>query len=275
MSNPTCVRCGRPTPDGYACHQCASELAGAIKEASGHAEDAWTVIARQARYGGGFRASHDRPLPVDLAAAEQLAVAENTIGTWARHVAEEAGAQPPTSLAGAARWLATQVGWLRGRPEAGEAFDELHDACRVLVRLVDRPGGEGLRLVGMCDCGRILYARHGRNEVECKPCGLRWDVDESQAILRGALDERLVTAAEAAHLAAYLDTDRGSEQIRKLVNKWASRGELVAHGEVRIEPDPADPDGSEQVIRSYRFGDIAERLARAPRRAVRVAEMGA
>lgn len=285
---PNCVRCGKPTSDGPVCHRpCALSLTQELTEAAGNAEDAWTVIARQARYGAGARGGREQPLPVDLTASDRYAIAENVIGTWARHVVETRRTElparrptigplcelphdcrhgscdaiqrrrPPAQLTEAARWLATQTGWLRMRPEAGEAFDELHDACHVLQRLVDRPGTAGLRLVGMCDCGRILYAPHGRDVVQCKAsnCGASWHVDRSQAILRAALDERLVTAAEAAHLAAWLNTDRTQQQIRKLINAWSSRGQIIAHGEIDSEP-------------TFRFGDVAERLARTPRRSV-------
>jgi hypothetical protein len=210
-------------------------------------------------------------MPVDLAASAKLRPIENTIGTWARHVAEEARQTIPPPVwpsfnrtAAAARWLSLHVDWLRGRPEADEAFGELHDACRELVRLIDRPADR--ELVGMCDCGKVLYAPHGRTEVTCPvpTCELRWDVAESRAILRRALDGKLVTAAEAARLGQYLDTDRTQEQIRKLINAWSSRSLIVAHGEIDAEP-------------AFRFGDVSERLARTPRRtaARETAEMGA
>lgn len=333
MTAPLCVRCERPTPDGYACSTCASELAGALREASGHAEDAETVIARQTRYGSGGRggsvvadpfeseidedprrnpvtvfgwaASIERPaagalrpgaFPANLAASRAYAVAENVITTWARHVDEEGGgelpARPPIAgpvcehecghvtcraiqrppapigLGVITRWLARQIGWLRTRPEVREAFDELHDACSILVRLVDSPAG-GDRLVGMCDCGRILYAPHGRDVVQCRAsnCGAKWNVTESQQILRDALDQRLVTAAEAAHLGAYLDTDRSVKQIRRMVAMWVLRGRLAVCGTV---PGLPDKDGLPTRLPTYRFGDIASLMAGATRRTARV-----
>lgn len=305
-----CVRCGRPLTDAAnICRPEAQELADALLAAAGHAEDAETVIARQTRYSGAARATRERPLPVDLTAASRYAIAENTIGTWAQHVVEERGTElparrptlgplcelplgcghdsceaiqrriPPARLADAALWLAGQIDWLRKRPEADEAFDELHDACGVLARLVDRPGGAGMRLVGMCDCGKILYAPHGRDVVQCKAsnCGASWNVTESQQILRDALDERLVTGAEAAHLGAWLDTDRTQKQLRALVDVWARRRVLTAHGEVAEphRPRATCEEACELIwdwIPTYRFGDIAARIATTPRRAARAAE---
>lgn len=320
MTAALCVCCGKPVPDtAYACSSCALRLAESLREASGHAEDAWTVIARQARYGGaggarkaepepavtaedarrnpvttfGWAASVEKPrasalvaepMPGDFDAAARLGDVGNVVTTWARHVCETRGMElparrpllgplcdggiecghascagvrhrrPPSALGEAAAWLATQVEWLRKRPEAREAFDELHDACGMLRRLVDRPASD--RLVGMCDCGKVLYAANGRTVVQCRErtCGMTWHVDRSQQILRDHLDEQLLTAAEAARLAVHLDGgDRGVEQIRKLINAWSARGQIAAHGRYDGEP-------------SYRFGDVASRLAQTPTR---------
>jgi hypothetical protein len=316
-----CVCCGKPMPDqAYACHRCAQGLAQALNTVAGHAEDAWTVIARQARYGGAggarkiepepvetaadarrnavtefaWAASIERPargalraepMPPDLSASDRLATVANVVTTWARHVCELRGVElparrpllgplchggtegclhrscadirhrrPPSALGEAAAWLAGQVDWLRKRPEAGEAVDELLDACAILARLVDSPASAVL--VGVCDCGTTLYAPPWRSVVECpdKRCKLRWDVEKSRDILRDALREKLFTAAEAAHLAAYWD-ERTSEQIRKLISMWVrpERRLIEAHG--RLGEDPL-----------YRFGDVIDRLARTPTR---------
>lgn len=130
MADPTCVRCGRPTADGYACHDDALRLAQALQSAAGHAEDAWTVIARQARVGrtGGARAAEPEPAPTeedlrrnavtafgwqasverptagalrpepgpaDLGASDRLRAIGNTMTTWARLVAEATGMEIP------------------------------------------------------------------------------------------------------------------------------------------------------------------------------------
>lgn len=290
MSAP-CVRCGQPMPDvAFVCRPEASALAQRLREAFGHLEDAEAVITRQVRYGAGSRGGSDEAPGPDLAAAARLARIENTIGTWTRHVLEERQTtipawtltvgpscaqgwcghascreiryQPrPSELAHACAWLASEVEtWLRMRPEADQAFAELESACDDLARLVDRPAET--ELVGMCDCGRTLYAVEGRTVIRCPQitCRLLWNVAESRDILRRALDAKAVTAGHAARLAQYLDTDRTQEQIRKLINSWSSRGQLLAEGETE--------DGEP----TFRFGDVAERLARTPRRAAREAE---
>lgn len=305
MSENLCVRCGRPTPDqASACGHCASGLADALAVAAGHAEDAEAVIARQARYGGGGgNSGHSDGLTFDptrsrkfeavklaadgwvsiLLAGEPFPAWRRTAGplcpplrTGVRCPHSSCAAirvtMPPSTLARQFSWLSGHLSALRVHPAAAEAFKELHDACDQLARLVDVPADD--ELVGMCDCGKVLYAPHGRRTVQCpeQTCKLRWGVAESRDILRRALDGKLVTAAEAARLGQYLDTDRTQQQIRALINKWAQRVLIEAHGHV-IEDDGVDDEGvpRTRTMPTYRFGDVSERLARTPRRAARAA----
>lgn len=287
MTAAQCVRCGRPLNDAaLVCHADAQKLAETLLAAAGHAEDAGTLGERGARLGAGAHGGGDTPLP-DLTRSARYARATNAITTWARIAAEETHRRPrwrnaagplcpptgtrcehgsceairrrtpPDPVALAAAWLAQQTGWLRAHPAAGEAFADLEQACADLARLVDVPPDR--ELVGMCDCGRVLYAEHDQAYVTCPhpTCRLRWGVTESRDILRRALRDKLVDAADAARLAAHWD-ERTSDQIRKLVNAWSSRGQLVAHGGIGGEP-------------AYRFGEIVDRLARTPRRERRAA----
>jgi len=264
---------------------CAQELAQALTTAAGHAEDAEAVIARQARFGTGSRGGSGDRLP-DLTRSAEFDRIAGTVGTWGRAVTEDTRRRPhwrplagplcpptgqrcehwsceavrrreaPPALALELAWLAGQTGWLRKHPAAGEAFADLHAACDDLARLIDRPPVD--ELVGMCDCGKVLYAAHGKTVVRCPvtTCKLRWNVATSRDILRRALDDKLVTAADAARLGQYLDSDRTQEQIRKLINAWSSRALIMAHGEIDAEP-------------VFRFGDISGRLAATPRRTPR------
>lgn len=301
MSTAECVRCGRPLSDAaFVCHADAQKLAETLLAAAGHAEDAWTVIARQARYGAGSRGGSDGGLPANLRASREYLHADVTAAGWARILVEEGYASPPprwrpavgplcpprrpgheppgpghgwrcehgsctairdrtppAQLAQALGWLAAHTEQLRHHPAAAEAFRDLHLTAQALERLVDRPAG-GDRLVGMCDCGKILYAPHGRDVVRCRACGAKWNVTESQEILLGHLDGKLVTVPEALDMAGWLDTDRTREQIRKLVTKWIGHGLLVAHGQVAGGDDAQWP--------TYRFGEIRLRLAETPRR---------
>lgn len=165
---------------------------------------------------------------------------------------------PPPPLARETAWLARQADWLRKHPAAGEAFSELHDACDQLARLVDGPADRAL--VGICDCGRRLYALDGRTAVQCvgPTCKLVWDVNESRQILRKHLGDKLVTIAEAARLSMYLDSRRTQDAIRKLLASRAASGQLAAHGIIDGEP-------------VYLFAEAAAVLASIPTRERRIA----
>lgn len=298
-----CVRCAKPMADqAYVCRADAQSLADDLLKAAGHAEDAEAVIARQVRYGnGGQGESGDGSHDPDLIAARRLGAFRNTIGTWARVVTEETGRQPRwrpmagplcphaigpcdhdscasirrrlpgPALSLETAWLSRRVDFLRKHPAAGEAFRELHDACSQLERLVDRPV-ENRHLVGICDCGKVLYAPWDWTVIQCKErnCGATWNLSDGQDILLRHLDDKLMTASEATRLAGHLDAERTQDGIRKLIDKWAQRSEILAHGQVMREPTAAelkaDPELTEVAVPTYRFGEIRNRLAATPRR---------
>lgn len=314
MTQNDCVICGRPAPDGWACVACAvdrpRQLLAEIQDMLPAALD---VAHRQARHGtsAGGSGKPGSALPLDLGATARLDGVRTALTTWARHIAEIRGVEipdPPTvepvrgptcarpyacdhescrtvrephraisDAEHAAAWLAAHCEWMRHRPQCAEFLEDVEAAHRI-IRSIAEPGQHRV-IVGLCDCGKTLYAIAGRQTVTCKDCQLTWDVDDSRDALRGHLDDRLVTAAEAAHLAGFLDTDRTGEQIRKLVNKWSERGLLTRHGDVRLKHQHRDGCRAGcatvmDVIDTYRFGDISDRIATTPRRA-QAAEMGA
>lgn len=268
MSDNLCVCCEtRPTPDGYACTGCAAkavEQLAEIADLAPIAQDVAHGLIRRGRGGAGGSGKADSRSPIDFDASEGLGAVRNALTTLARDIAETAqiastGSTHPDPLMRACSLLSGAMEWVRHavdghEPWAIRTFAEIDTCAREMRRLTDGPRERDL--VGMCDCGRVLYAAHGRTVIQCpeRRCQLVWHVERSREILRRALDERLFTAAEAARLAVHLDGgDRSTEQVRKLINAWSARSLIVAHGLIEGEP-------------TFRFGDIADRLARTPRR---------
>jgi hypothetical protein len=244
----TCAICTRDQADtAYACPLCTDRAYRDLHQIAGLADAARDAAHGLVRYGPGSRRTDiDAPIPGNLAASTTLAEVTATLTTWARHIAGERGVDQPTGhdpLATAARWLATQLGWLRHQPYAAEAYDEIGDVRRRTVRLADRP--PELVLVGVCECGDWIYGRSGAPVVACRRCDQRWNVAQSRDTLRRAMDDKQLTAAQIATLAARAGHDRA--KVRNLVTVWARRGQLVARGQADGAP-------------TYRLGDALARL---------------
>jgi hypothetical protein len=284
----SCDRCGTPVPDtAYVCDRCSGQLAQVLSEAAGIVEDAVATAARQARYGTGGRAE-DGQLPYNAVAAEAVMVAGNILTTWARHAAETRGTAPgrPQAMAGplcraglgcrhvtcqairshyvphpvtrAARWLVTQLEWLRHRREAAEAFVELADACALLRRTADRPPAHWY--AGPCleqlaeepyQCQEDLYALPGAKTVRCRGCGFVHDAAGRKQWLLKEARAALAPAALIARAVSTLDLALTPAQIRG----WAHRGRLLDRGH----------DGQGHPL--YRVGDVIELAEEAAARA--------
>jgi hypothetical protein len=163
-------------------------------------------------------------LPVDLAAAETRDAARNTVTTWARVLADELGADPPTRLDPLTQWVADQLGWARYRQWAGESWAELDYACTLLWRLVDRQTGR--RYLGPCDadgCVTDLYARLGAEQATCPGCGRKHSVKDRTDWLATLVQGYTYTAKEISDAYPHIRADR--------IRKWASRGQLANRGD--------------------------------------------
>jgi len=246
-----CVICSQPTEStAYACTACADGTCARLRTIADLADAARDAAHGLVRYGtGGRRTDVDAPIPGNLAAAAVLDECVATLTTWARHVMQErAVVQLPAGdpLVISARYLDAHVEWLRHQPYADEVFDEVRDVERRITRLADRP--PELVIVGVCECGTWVYGRQGAAVVQCRDrtCGRRWDAAKSRDILRRAMDDQVLTAAQIATLAARAGHDRG--RVRHLVTVWASRGVIVR----------TSRDG--QGYPCYRLGDVMARL---------------
>lgn len=280
-------RCPRPGcerlihDNAYICSLCTSRLSSALHLCARLAGDAATTIARLAQHAV---AGQGQPLPFAWDAADAAWAVANTLTTWARHVSQESGRALPMvqtrtwcdhascrparagaigpacrgepaehPLAVVASWLASQLDWLRHRPEADQAFDELSDACHLLERTVDRP--PVLWYAGPCGhngCVGELYAGTGAQLVRCRECGAEHDADGRREWLLGLAEDRL---ANATWLAGTL-TVLGHPVSAATIRKWAQRHRLLAHGT------------DERGWATYRFGDVYDLVLEAKAREV-------
>ena len=250
MSDPTCQRCTRPIADqAYICSPCAAGLAAALTQASALIGELTITVARLDRIGQGGRSSGETPLPFAWNASVARNAITNTLTTWARHVSEERGTRIGPDVAA---WLATQLEWLRHRQEAPEAWDELHYACTLLRRTVDRPAERVF--AGRCQCDTYLYGHANATQVTCAGCAETYDVEAARTLMLTHLDQTLMTAAEIATLAGYFGAGHDRGRVRKLINQWAHRGLVASHGEHEGMP-------------TYRFTEVISRVAAAQLRA--------
>lgn len=211
--------------------------------------------------------------PFHIGASKVAHDVGNTISTWARVILEERGMELPpipeppigpvcnpteckhesctvirwhikdSEITHAARFIAAHVWWLRHRPEAPEAYSDLIVADLQLERIIDQP--PTLKYAGPCNiCRKDLYAREDAVTVECRPCGMTYDMAGRREWLLEVVEDRL---ERAAHIARAV-TDLGSPISADRIRKWAERGRLLPHA----------VDGLGRPL--YRVGDVTELL---------------
>jgi LSD1 subclass zinc finger protein len=214
-----------------------------------------------------------QPLMFHAGASEVAHAVNNTITTWARLILEERRMELPpipeppigpvcnpteckhesctvirwhvrdSEITHAAKFIAEYVWWLRRRPEAEQAFDDLTAIDKKLERIIDR--AEPLMYAGPCNvCRRDLYARQGAAQVECRLCNMTFDMDGRRSWLLECAEDRL----ERAALIARALTDWGSPISADRIRVWAMRRRLFPHA----------TDGMGRPL--YRIGDVLELL---------------
>jgi hypothetical protein len=97
MSDNLCVRCDRPTPDGYACSSCAYRAGDQLHELADMAPAATDRAYRLGTSSSGVGSS-GKPgsrIPLDLRALAELNGVENALSGWARIIADERGVALP------------------------------------------------------------------------------------------------------------------------------------------------------------------------------------
>lgn len=266
-------RCGRLIHDqAYVCAVDAGHLRRDLETVARTAGDAQDTILRLARQGSAAGPADER-LDFDPHAADALDEAVNTLITWARHIHEVTGWALPVAcqhstcvrvrrgtvsgpecgrptghqLEVLTRWVAGQLDWLRMRPEADQAFDEIEDACRRLIRIVDRPPDRWY--AGPCgaeDCTEPLEPVAGAKKITCPKCGAVHDPDERKAWLLDQIDEQETTAGAAAVALTAL----GCRVSADLVRQWAHRNQLLPRAGTKL----------------YRIGDVRDLVVEAAHR---------
>jgi hypothetical protein len=251
-----------------------------------------------------------KALPINLDAAEIQAHATRTIQLWANHIAATRGVPipgppvplvgPPCAgpdpfdpggwcrhpscvtirgrpagsvLAGAVKFVAAHLGWLRMRPESAVAWADLRRVYRRTVEVVDRP--EPLLYTGPCwgfqfpdgPCPRELYVEVGQEWVRCPRCRTTHQVAARREWL---LREARAWDAPLTELAKFLGAYGAgtvSKDLPGLLRKWASRNELLmwrvdAAGQKRFRVGDA-LDLLERTARTDRRGRRAQGVAAA------------
>lgn len=253
-----CGVCGRPVPDNaVVCPRCAFALDAALADVCGYqglAYDLQLAVTRQARIGtrSGGRAT-ETPVVYNERASETEQALKNTLGTWARLIADETGAMLPVDdLARIAAWLRPRVGWLRHHEAGAEAYDQILDAVRDARHAVDRPA-ERL-YAGPCDqCGQAMYARPAAAYVTCRTPECedlaypvedrrRWMVDQLEDLIGGA-----------SYVAA-ICTGLGVKVAESTIRMWVKRRKLRPLDYAPSLKGEGDPDGRPRPM--YRVGDV-------------------
>lgn len=286
MSASTCVRCGRPTDDGYACATCRDrarrdllgddsrdDRPGLVDTAPAARDIAHGLSSRS---DGGGSGKPESRMPLDLAVTAKLDAVQGEMTTWARHVAEERSGRlivhsSADPIVQAARYLAANVEWLRHRPEVDEAYAAIEACARVVQGIVR--GAAEQKYLGPCGakvtwddddnelpretpCEGDVYAHPGSAHGVCRACKARWATQARRAWLDGQVREK---AFRAAHIA-----DAYGIPV-KTIRSWAERGQLSSWWRTEaglitpwIDP-PLDPDLTGEQLKA-RLGEISDEI---------------
>lgn len=253
--NDPCMVCGRPVGDGWTCQRCADRLSVALGDIPALWEQLDIVLTRQARYSDPEGRGGEKAVPFNIKASELGTALRGLLSTWCRLIAEERGKDlPEDHPAAVARWLLHQVTWLRHHRAGGEAVDEITNAVNEVRRVVDRPA-ERIYAGPCADCGGDMYGKPDAASVECRPCGLEYDVAGRVAWMKSQVYGRLVTAKEGAVLLSRF----GLTTTRNRIDLWHHRKLITAAGH--------DLDGK-QLFLIDDLMDRASKLDAAPVRRV-------
>lgn len=279
--------CGQPTRDNaYVCESCLNLLSVALGEVPWLEEQLEISLTKQRASNLGGSGATSQALPWNERASQVKRDLANTLSTWVRAAHEEAvrgnrKTLPTNSLTSMSRWLLDRVDGMAWWEAGWEASEDIQRAHRAAMTCVTYKRASKLFL-GRCDallphddtctctchyderfscdagdchaptiCGGSVYCEEGAELGECAECGATCDAHGKRDAIHQALDAQLFTAAEIANLSPYLGLTWDREKVRKLVNKWASRGRLLPGGH--------DHEASPR----YRYGEVRVLLMQA------------
>ena len=218
--------CDRPVVEGHVCQTCADRLSVALGDVTALWEELDTVLTKQARYAAAEARRGERALPFNPEASELGWALRNTLATWCRLIAEERGRELPDqdTPPAMAKWLLFHTEWLRHHRAGAEAVEEITSVVGRIRKAVDRPAER--IYAGPCkDCNGDMYGKPDAAKVECRPCGLEYDVAEMLEWMRSKVYGRLVTAREGVILLCRF----GLPVQQKTIDKWVERKRLTVH----------------------------------------------
>jgi len=221
--------CDRPVVEGHVCMYCTDRLSRALGDVPALWEQLDIVLTRRARYSDPEGRGGEKALPFNITASELGTALRGLLNTWCRLIAEERGKDLPEDHPPAvAGWLLNHVTWLRHHRAGSEAVEELTVIVDRIRWAVDRPA-ERIYAGPCVQCGGDMYGKPGAESVECRPCGVGYDVAGRVAWMKSQVYGRLVTAREGSILLSRF----GLPTAQKTIEKWHLRKRAPGHGEDR------------------------------------------
>lgn len=207
------------------CAECHQSFLDILEDIPDRLATMTVSITKQAVMGGqGGKPTNDddRPLPVNLGAADARIELRAQLVNTALRVKHCLTERPQAKTIGeVCAWLRRLMPRMVNHPECINWYQGIATAYQHTTKLIDRPP-ERIR-AGVCDCGETIYTFAGNNNhAECRKCGSMHDVWSLQQAEIDKVQAYTGTAAEVLRVLAHADI-----KIRLTrLTKWADRGHV-------------------------------------------------
>lgn len=242
MLSPICSspNCEYLQHNGFLCRTCTDKLRGDLSAVPWLMEDLEVTICRLDKLNDpSGRSGGEKPLPIRLHAMEARRDLNNTLASWAMHIA---GRLDGLSGSGwdeirLAAFLHANLNTILTDPSAGEIADEIGYARRMAQRTIDKP--EPRVFVGPCElCDMDMYAHPSAAEVTCKNPDCEADtypIESRRRWLLGKAQDQLLTAIDMSRaLAGLLPKEKAI--TASMLRGLAHRGRLTQHAPLPDQP---------------------------------------